>query len=223
MLYLFNKNKLCFISEKISQQLISSQYLKYYFRAKYNHISGLLDDCSTTVYVSKVKVFLGNSFIVKKYIYQNRYNKKIKFIYLNKNSYFNHYLFELLIFLNKDNMLFVTLLKPFLGGYKAYYGGLKGFLPKKEIQRIRNFFFCNNLKKNFVQFLSEKKFFLFMSKFSSYTLNIYIPKPNRRKRLSLHSKKRKKKSGKFSLLFLLDKKKFVKRYVFKNEKERFFF
>ena len=62
-----------------------------------------------------------------------------------------------------------------------------------------------------------------MSKFSSYTLNIYIPKPNRRKRLSLHSKKRKKKSGKFSLLFLLDKKKFVKRYVFKNEKERFFF
>ena len=220
MLYLFNKNKLCFISDKISQQLISSHYLKYYFRAKYNQISGLLDDSFTTVYVSKVKVFLGNSFIIKKFIYQNRYNKKIKFIYLNKNFYVNRYLFEFLDFLNNANMLVVTPFKPFLGGYKAYYGGFIGFLPKKEMQRMRYFFVRDNLKKlNFFPFLSEKKFFLFMGKCSSYILNIYIPKPNRRKRLSLHSKKRKKKSGKLNVFIF--KKKIVKKYVFKNEKKRF--
>nr|NP_038185.1 orf203 [Synura synuroidea]AAF36951.1 orf203 [Synura synuroidea] len=192
MLYYYKKNII--LNNIFLEKIFSKIYLKYYFRSEYNNFCFLLDNGLSLTFFKINKKKLGQSFLINQYNFKKKYNNNVNFIYLTKLNIKNVCITQKILLTLKQKDKFIFLIKPILGGFKAFCNGLQGFLPIHQTK-----FLCKN--KKYLKY--ESKFLVLYFYLSFLRLKILLPN-----KLKLNKKRKrfKKRYSTFiNLVFLIEK------------------
>lgn len=135
-----NRIQVCNILAKkeINCALFSKSYTRNLFDLE-TSLSLIIDTYSTFEFCNKKfsRYFLGKAFSQNNYLFNNSHNYEFRLstpINNNLNVVDSFYKALLNLFLSKLKFAAFLLLNPKKGGFKCYFSGLLGFLPKSQAQ-----------------------------------------------------------------------------------------